>query len=113
MGMFKDFTVEGGLIIPEEYKSRPEGHEKAVWTHLDGTTTRYVEIEDIHLMNILHLVRRSKSCYQQMVNMGSTSKEVIDQLKYFKIQDAYASHEVYRRGLYVNKKEEYTEIKES
>lgn len=110
MGPFKDFIVESGLDIPDEFKSEPEGHLNAFWQHLDGTKSKYTEIDDMHLINILFMIRKNIHYYEDVIKLENMNECAIEQLELFKKQDVHASFEVHKRGLYVQNKEEYTNV---
>ena len=110
MGPFKDFIVESGLEIPEEFKAEPQDHRNAFWQHLGGTKSKYTEIDDMHLINILFMIRRNIHYYEDVIKLENMNECAIEQLDLFRKQNAYASFEVHKRGLYVQNKEESTNV---
>lgn len=107
MSTFKDFMVSVGLQVEDRYKSEPEGHSNAFWQHLDGSKSKYIDIDDMHLINIFLMIRRNISYYEDVIVLDKMNECAHEQLGLFKKQFAYASFEIYRRGLYVENKNEY------
>lgn len=107
MSGLKDFVISAGLQIEDQYKVEPEGHYKAFWQHLDGTTSKYIDIDDMHLINIFIMIKRNISFYEDTIRLENMNEHAMGQLLLFKEQYAYASYEVHKRGLFVLPKKDY------
>lgn len=103
MGLLKDVKLDTGLKVPVHMRSEPQRHKTASWQHSNGSSSKYIDLDDRHLVNIYYVIQKNISYYEDMLRIGEFS--AIDQLELFYKQNIHASFEIYKRGLYVQKKE--------
>jgi len=108
MGPFKNFAVELGLQVDDKYKVEPEGHNKARWASSNGSDPLYTSLDDMHLINVFLMLKRSISYHENVVTHRIEYENSIAQIEFMRKQFHHASYEIYKRGLFVTKQKDYT-----
>jgi hypothetical protein len=109
-----------------EYSVAPYNHGAYDWISQDGTRTNIQELDDNHLINIYKILVKSIlmakddiRIYQDTlpvltgnneINMDVALSDTMDSLDELNTQIKYIGHELYRRGVLVNKFDKYEEI---
>lgn len=109
MSVFGDFVVNAGLKIEDKYKVKPENHDTAKYLSSDGTIRRYNEIDDMHLINIFMMMKKS---YSMSLDLLKVEEESIENIFMIEMNLWHTSYEIWQRGLFVANNPLYEIIKE-
>ena len=111
------------------YKTAPYNHGAYDWISQDGTRTNVQELDDSHLLNIYRILAKSISMAQEDIKiyqntiafaeqidagaeivMDVALADTMENLDTFNEQIRYIGHEIYKRGLLINKFDKYIEV---
>jgi len=107
----------------DDYKDEPYNHNAFDWISQDGTRTNIQELDDRYLINIFKIITKSISMAKEDIRIYGDAVTVLDgenemifalalsdtmeSLDEFNTQIRFIGHEMYKRGLLINKFDKY------
>lgn len=108
MGL-KDFLIDIGMPVDPKYHIRPEGHETHKWISQDGSISLVTDLDDIHLLNIYILLRKSIDMMHELIKNtyprhdAAKLIEETEELRFMEKNFCHIAYEVHARRLYIRR----------
>jgi hypothetical protein len=112
------------VVLLDNNKEKPDGHDKFVWVSQDNSTTKIGDIDDGHLINIYKVLSRTKmwldDCITNNVDIPVYDHGAVydgindaeDQKLHIDFFMSHIGYEIYKRGLLINQFEKFKIIED-
>ena len=97
-------AYRSGAVEPlSDFINEPYNHNAFDWTSQDSSRTNIQDLDDGHLVNIFKKLVKEISLCELQLDEGMFTLDLLRDTDLFKEQQQFIGHEIYKRGILINK----------